>query len=111
VEQVGSKKEFAMTDWDLMTENIRNAMHVLEKAHAASRQLREHANLETFDNFRAQLQELTLHLTELQTVLNNQEAFALDEVADWLSKAFTGQPAPYRRTPRMQMDTPSSTET
>jgi hypothetical protein len=23
-------------------------------------------------------------------LLNNQEAFALDEMADWLSKAFTG---------------------
>ncbi|HEU4744113.1 MAG TPA: hypothetical protein VFS61_02710 [Anaerolineales bacterium] len=100
-----------MTDWDLMTDSIHNAMHVVEKAHVASRQLRENASIETFDNFRAQLQELTEHLTAIQTVLNNQEAFALDEMADWLSKAFTGQPSPYRRTPRMQLDTPSSTET
>lgn len=99
-----------MTDWDLMTENIQNAMHVVDKAHAASRQLRENANPETFDNFRAQLQELTEHLTNLQTVLNNQEAFALDEFADWLNKAFTGKPSEYRRTPRMQLDSPSSTE-
>lgn len=99
-----------MTDWDLMTEYIQNAMHVLEKAQVASRQLREKANPETFDNFRAQVQELTEHLTQLQTVLNNQEAFALDEMADWLSKAFTGQRSPYRRTPRMQLDTPSASE-
>lgn len=99
-----------MTDWDLMTEHIHTAMHVVDKAHAASRQLRENANPETFDNFRAQLQELTEHLTELQTVLNNQEAFALDELADWLSKAFTGQLSPYRRTPRMQLDTPTAQE-
>ena len=99
-----------MTDWDLMTEYIHNAMHVVEKAHVASRQLREDANPETFDNFRAQLQGLTEHLTEIQSVLNNQEAFALDEMADWLSKAFTGQPSPYRRTPRMQSKTPSSLE-
>jgi hypothetical protein len=64
--------------------------------------LRENANPETFDNFREQLRELTEHLTELQTVLNNQEAFALDEMADWLSKAFTGKPSEYRRTPRME---------
>jgi hypothetical protein len=96
-----------MTDWDLMTEYIHNAMHVVDKAHAASRQLREDANPETFDNFRAQMQELTEHLTKLQTVLNNQEAFALDEFADWLSKAFTGKPSEYRRTPRMQPGTPS----
>lgn len=97
-----------MTDWDLMTEYIHNAMHVVDRAHAATRQLREDANPETFDNFRAELQELTEHLTKLQTVLNNQEAFALDEVADWLSRAFTGKPSEYRRTPRMQLDTPSS---
>jgi Zn-dependent oligopeptidase len=110
VEQVGSRKELAMTDWDLMTEYIQNAMHVVDKAHAATRQLRENATPETFDNFRAQLQELTEHLTKLQTVLNNQEAFALDEMADWLSKAFTGKPSEYRRTPRMQLDTPGSSE-
>jgi len=97
-----------MTDWDLMTEYIRNAMHVVDKAHTAARQLRENANPETFDNFRAQLEELTDHLARLQRVLENQEAFALDEMADWLSKAFTGQPSAYRRTPRMQLDTPSS---
>jgi hypothetical protein len=99
-----------MTDWDLITEYIYNAMHVVDKAHVASRQLRENANPETFDNFRAQLEELTEHLTQLQVVLNNQEAFALDELADWLSKGFTGKTAEYRRTPRMQLDTPSATE-
>ena len=99
-----------MTDWDLMTEYIHNAMHVVDKAHVASRQLRENANPETFDNFRAQLQDLTEHLTQLQAVLNNQEAFALDELADWLSNAFSGKPSPYRRTPRMHLDTPSATE-
>ena len=93
-----------MTDWDLMTEYIHNAMHVVENAHAASRQLRENATPETFDNFRAQLEELTEHLTQLQEVLNNQEAFALDELADWLSTAFTGKPSEYRRTPRMHLN-------
>jgi hypothetical protein len=99
-----------MTDWDLMTEHIHNAMHVVDKAHVASRQLRENANPETFDNFRAQLDDLTERLTQLHIVLNNQEAFALDELAGWLSKAFTGKPSEYRRTPRMQLDTPSATE-
>ena len=96
-----------MTDWDLLTEYLQNAMHVVDKAHTATRQLRENANPETFDNFRAELQELTDHLTKLQTVLNNQEAFVLDELADWLSKAFTGKPSEYRRTPRMDLPTKS----
>lgn len=94
-----------MTDWDLMTEYIHNAMHIVDKAHAASRQLRENANPETFDNFRAQMQELIEDLNKLQIVLNNQEAFAVDEFADWLSKAFTGRPSDYRRTPRMEINT------
>ena len=99
-----------MTDWDLMTEQIRNAMHVVDKAHAATKQLRENANPETFDNFRAQLERLTEHLTRLQTVLNNQEAFALDEMADWLSKAFTGKTSEYRRTPRMEAKAQTTSE-
>jgi Zn-dependent oligopeptidase len=107
VEQVGSRKEFAMTDWDLMTEYIHNAMYELDKAHAATRQVREHTTPKTLDNFLAQMQELTENLTNLQTVLNHQEAFAIDEFADWLSRAFTGKPSEYRRTPRMQRDSPS----
>jgi hypothetical protein len=102
VNQFGSRKELAMTDWDLITESIHNAMHAVDKAHVATRHLRENATPETFDNFRAQLNELTEHLTELQTVLQNQEAFALDELSDWLSRAFTGKPSEYRRTPRME---------
>ena len=36
MEQVGSRKEFALTDWDLMTEYIHNAMYELDKAQAAA---------------------------------------------------------------------------
>ncbi len=89
-----------MTDWDLMTEYIHNAMYVIDKAHAATRQVREHTTPRTIDNFLAQMQELTENLTNIQTVLNNQEAFALDEFADRLSKEFTGRPAEYQRTAR-----------
>ena len=91
-----------MTDWDLMVEYIQGAMEALDKAHEATSELRENVTPETFDQFRGQMNELTEHLTKLQTVLNNQEAFALDELADWLSKAMTGNPSEYRRTPRMQ---------
>jgi hypothetical protein len=45
--------------------------------------------------------ELTEHLTRLQTVLNNEEAFAMDELVDWISKTYTGKLSDYRRTPRM----------
>ncbi len=90
-----------MTDWDLTVEYIRRAMDAVDKAHEVTSELRERVTSETLDQFREEMDELTEHLTKLQTVLNNQEAFALDEMADWLSKAFTGNPSDYRRTPRM----------
>jgi len=102
MERFNSRKEHAMTDWDLITEYIHNAMQAVDKAHKVTNELRENVTPETFDQFRAQMQELTEHLTRLQTVLDNQEAFALDELADWLSKAFTGKRSDYRRTPRME---------
>jgi len=45
--------------------------------------------------------ELTDHLSKLQDILNNEDAFAVDELADALSRIFTGHSADYRRTPRM----------
>jgi hypothetical protein len=99
VEQVGSRKERAMTDWDLITKRIHSAMHVVDKAHTASRQLRENATPETFDNFRAQVGELAENLNQLQTVLYNQKVFAQDELADWLSKAFTSNTSTFHSIP------------
>jgi methyl coenzyme M reductase alpha subunit len=90
-----------MTDWDLMVEYIQRAMDSVDRAHKVTNDLREKVTPETIDQFREQMNELIEHLTRLQTVLDNQEAFALDEMADWLSKAFTGSPSGYRRTPRM----------
>src|SRR5512147_1568202 len=90
-----------MTDWDLMTEYIQNAMYELDMAQAATRQVRENATPEALDNFLAQMQELTENLTNLQTVLNHQETLALDQFADRLSRNFTGRLPEYRRTPRM----------
>jgi Zn-dependent oligopeptidase len=89
-----------MTDWNLMTEYIHNAMYELDKAQAATRQVQENATPETLDKFLAQMQELTENLTNLQTVLNHQEDLALDKFADWLSKEFTVKLSEYRYTPR-----------
>ena len=92
-----------MTDWDLMVETIQRAIEAVDEAHEASEDLRTNTTPENFDQFREKITELTEHLTQLQTVLDNQEAFALDEMADWLSKAFSGSPSEYRRTPRMKI--------
>lgn len=91
-----------MTDWDSIVESIHNAMQAVDKAHEAANGLRGHATPEAFDEFRSKLDELTEHLTRLKTVLDHQEAFALDELADWLSAAFGGGRPEYRRTPRME---------
>jgi hypothetical protein len=91
-----------MTDWDLMVEYIQRAIESLDKAHEATSELKENVTPETFDQFREEMNELAEHLSQLQTVLNNQQAFAADELTDWLSKAFTGHRSEYRRTPRME---------
>lgn len=92
-----------MNEWDLMVESIQRAMEAVDKAHDATNELRENTSVETLDQFRIQIDALTEHLTQLQTVLDHQEAFALDELADWLSQAFRGHPSEYRRTPRMKV--------
>lgn len=85
-----------MIDWDLMTEYFHHAMYVVDKTHAATRQVQENATPEALDNFLAQVQELTENLTNLETVLNHQETLPLDEFADWLNKGFTGKLSKYR---------------
>ena len=91
-----------MTDWDLITEYIHNAMQAVDKAHEATNGLRENATAETLDKFREQMAKLTEHLTNLQKVLDNQEAFALEELADRLSTLLGGKRPEYRSTPRME---------
>lgn len=90
-----------MTDWDLITGYIHDAMQAVDKAHEVTNGLRENATPEALDEFRSQMSELTEHLTKLQTVLDNQEAFALEELADRLSMLLGGKRPEYRRTPRM----------
>ncbi|HMB21365.1 MAG TPA: hypothetical protein VKP08_00975 [Anaerolineales bacterium] len=75
-----------MTDWDLMTEYIHDAMYEVDKAYAAKKRVQEDATPEALDRFLAQVQELTENLTNLETVLNLQETFALDKFAEWLRK-------------------------
>jgi hypothetical protein len=90
-------------DWDLMVEYIQTAMQAVDKAHEASDELRENTTPENLAQFRKDINELTEHLAQLKTVLDNQEAFAVDELTDWLSQAFQGTPSQYRRTPRMKI--------
>ncbi|HUH96406.1 MAG TPA: hypothetical protein VLZ89_03550 [Anaerolineales bacterium] len=90
-----------MTDWNEMVEFIHNATLAVDRAHGASQQLKQTPNHDTFDAFRARMEELQEHLSRLKTVLDNEEAYAIDELVDALSRAYSGHDSQYRKTPRM----------
>jgi hypothetical protein len=90
-----------MSDLTLIAEDILNTMHAVEDAYHATQVLREKNDHAAFDAFRAKMIELQDRLSKLQMVLNNEEAFAMDELMDSLSKVYSGHRADYRKTPRM----------
>ena len=91
-----------MTDWDEIIEYIHNAMQAVDEAHGASENLKQDTNQETFDVFCEKMRQLQERQRKLQVVLNNEEAYAVDELVDALSQVFSGHRAEYRRTPRMR---------
>ena len=91
-----------MTDWDEIIAYIHSAMQAVEEAHGAAEQLRLETNHANFDAFRKKMAELQERQRKLQLVLDNEEAYAVDELVDALSVTLTGHRAEYRRTPRMR---------
>ncbi len=91
-----------MTDWEEIVEAIQNALHALDETHDASKQLKEHTNHETFDAFRAKMADLHEHLSRLKSILDNEEAYAMDELMDAMSRVYSSHGADYRRTPRLK---------
>ena len=90
-----------MTDWDEIVQYIHDATEAVAEAHSAAQTLRQSATHDTFAEFRARMQDLAEHLGRLKTVLDNEEAFAMDELMDALSKVYSNRRADYRKTPRM----------
>jgi hypothetical protein len=90
-----------MSDLTLIAEDILNAMQAMDEAYHATQALREKTDHVAFDTFRAKMSALEERLTKLKMVLDNEEAFAMDELADALSMANTGHRLEYRKTPRM----------
>jgi hypothetical protein len=90
-----------MSDVTLIAEDIINTMRAMDEAYHATQVLRETTDHVAFDAFRAKMSELEERLTKLKIVLDNEEAFAMDELMDALSMAYSGHRAEYRRTPRM----------
>ncbi len=91
-----------MTDWDEILEAIQNALHALDETHDASKQLKKNTNHETFDLFRTKMEELHEHLSRLKNILDNEEAYAMDELMDAMSRVYSSHGADYRRTPRLK---------
>jgi hypothetical protein len=94
-------KEAVMSELTLMAETIRDAMRALEEAHDAGRELRKNNNHAAFEAFLARMAELEDHLRKLKMVLDNEAAYAMDELMDALSRVYSDHGADYRRTPHM----------
>lgn len=90
-----------MTDWDLIVENIQKAMQAVDQAHEASQNLRNEVTPETFDEFKAHMQELCDHLSALKNAMEHSSTYTMDELVDVLSQMYSGKPAAYRRTQRI----------
>lgn len=90
-----------MAEVDQLFEYIRETMAAIEEAHSASQEFKQNPNHATFDAFRARMAELQERLRQVQQALSNEEAYIVDELVDALSRTFSGQPAAYRRTPRL----------
>ena len=91
-----------MTDWDEIVEYIHGAMQAVDDAHSAAEQLKQDTNHANFNAFLMKMAELQERQAKLTMVLDNEEAYAVDELVDALSMVFAGHPAEYRRTPRMR---------
>ena len=90
-----------MTDWNQIVENIQNAMQAVDQAHEASENLRKHVSPDTFDEFKAHMQELCEHLSALKNAMEHSSDYTMDELVDVLSQMYSGKPAAYRRTQRL----------
>lgn len=90
-----------MSDLTVIAQAIHDAMQAMEEGHKAGEDLRNNTNHETFDELRVKMAKVHERLSKLQTVLDNEEAYAIDELVDALSNIFMGHPAEYRKTPRM----------
>ncbi len=91
-----------MSELTMIAEAIHDAMKAIEEAHHASESLKEDTNHIKFDEFRAKMAVLREHLQKLLTVLDNEEAYAMDELMDALSQVYSDHRADYRKTPRMK---------
>jgi len=88
-----------MTDWNLMVERIQNAMQALEKAHEAKDALKSQANGETLTKFQVEMKELEEHLRLMKQILEHEDTYSMDEIAEALGRTLNRERSSYRRIP------------
>lgn len=90
-----------MTEWEEIVENIHHAMQAVEDAHETTQELRTNPNGEALAAFQAQMKQLMERLTKLQTALEHESEYEMDEIADQLAIWFEGKPIPSRKTQKV----------
>ena len=85
-----------MTDWFEMVESMQNAMQAVDKAHAASQQLRQNATGKSVKNFHDEMMALARHLEQLERILDNNQDYTMDEIAEAIGHSM-GTPHTYHR--------------
>lgn len=93
-----------MTDWDLMVERIQRAMQALDKAHEAKETLQETVNGETLAHFQARMKELEEHLRLMKQILDHEDTYSLDEIADAIGHTLNKERASYHRIPHFDVE-------
>lgn len=93
-----------MSDLSLIAEDILSAMRATDEAYHATQELRQNASPTAFELFRARMLALQERLEKIKMVLDNEEAYVVDELADALSMINAGHHAEYRKTPHMTKD-------
>ncbi len=93
-----------MSDMTLIAEDILEAMHAMDEAYHATQALREKTDPVVLDEFRVKMNELQERLKKIKLVLDNEEAYFMEELADALSMMNAGHHTEYRRTSHMKKE-------
>ncbi len=89
-----------MAEWDAMAEDIRRALQAVEQACKAGEALKSQPSAQSLRQYQKSLQLLQNTLGTLQHLLTHETTVLGDEINDLLAKLLSGEPAPYRPTPR-----------
>jgi prefoldin subunit 5 len=91
-----------MTDWDSMVDYIHAAMSAVDNAHAATESLREKTDREALEKFQAEMKKLQKRLEQMQAILDHEDTYTMDELADALG-ATMGAGTTYHRIPHYEV--------